>query len=280
MTRQVRFGKAAAAEAARAIQDRVGLERPVVGLILGSGLAGLTDRFEDARRVSYADVPGFPLPTVVGHPGVLVAGWLAGRPAVALAGRFHMYEGHDASLAALPARVIAALGAEILFVSNASGGIRRTFHPGDLMIIADHVNLTGRNPLIGPVEPGDVRFPDMSEPYDRDLRAALYRAGRRAHVPLVEGVYGWALGPSYETPAEVRMFERLGLDAVGMSTVPEVIAARAAGLRVAGVSCVTNLASGITSAPVDHEEVLAVTRQAAGRFESLVLEWARELGSE
>jgi purine-nucleoside phosphorylase len=249
----------------------------VVGLVLGSGLAGLADRFEDVRRVEYADIPGFPVPTVIGHPGVLVAGQLGGRPAVGLAGRFHMYEGHDASLAALPARVIAALGAEILFVSNAAGGIRRTFRPGDLMVIADHVNLTGRNPLIGPVEPGDLRFPDMSEPYDRELRAALHRAGRRVGVALVEGVYGWALGPSYETPAEVRMFERLGLDAIGMSTVPEVIAARAAGMRVAGMSCVTNLASGITNDPVDHEEVLAVTREAAGRFESVVREWMREL---
>jgi purine-nucleoside phosphorylase len=145
------------------------------------------------------------------------------------------------------------------------------------MVIADHANLTGRNPLFGPAEPGDTRFPDMSAPYDPELRAALHRAGKRAGVPLVDGVYGWALGPTYETPAEVRMFERLGLDAVGMSTVPEVIAARAVGLRVAGVSCVTNLACGIGTAPVDHDDVLAVTREAAGRFEALVMEWVREL---
>lgn len=272
-----RWGKAAAADAAAKIRDRVGSERPVVGLILGSGLAGLADRFEDARRVSYTDVPGFPAPTVVGHPGVLVAGRLAGRPAVALAGRFHMYEGHDATLAAFPVRVLAALGAEVLFVSNASGGIRRTFRPGDLMVITDHLNLTGQNPLFGPVESGDLRFPDMSEPYDVELRAALHRAGKRAGVPLMDGVYGWALGPSYETPSEVRMFERFGLDAVGMSTVPEVIAARAAGMRVAGVSCVTNLACGITLAPVHHEDVLAVTRQVASRFEAVVQEWIKEL---
>lgn len=271
------FGKAAANAAAAVIRRRIGADKPVVGLILGSGLAGLADRFDGARRVSYADIPGFPVPTVIGHPGVLIAGTLAGRPAVALAGRFHMYEGHDATLAAFPARVLAALGADVLFVSNAAGGIRRTFHPGALMVIADHVNLTGHNPLFGPVEPGDLRFPDMSEPYDRELREALHRAGKRAGVALVEGVYGWALGPSYETPAEVRMFERIGLDAIGMSTVPEVIAARASGMRVAGVSCVTNLACGITSSPIDHEEVLAVTRQAASRFESLVLEWVREL---
>jgi purine-nucleoside phosphorylase len=271
------FGKSAAARAADAIRDRVGTEKPVVGLILGSGLAGLTNRFEDARRVEYRDVPGFPLPSVVGHPGVLVAGTLGGKPAVALAGRFHMYEGHDASLAAFPSRVLAALGADVLFVSNASGGIRRTFRPGDLMVINDHLNLTGRNPLFGAVEPGDLRFPDMSEPYDAELRAALHRAGMRASVPLVDGVYGWTLGPAYETPAEVRMFERMNLDAVGMSTVPEVIAARAAGMRVAGISCVTNLACGITAAPIDHDDVLAVTRAVAGKFESVVLEWMREL---
>jgi len=271
------YGKEAGAEAAAAIRKRIGAEQPIVGLILGSGLAGLADRFEDVRRVNYADIPGFPVPTVLGHPGVLLAGSLAGRPAVALAGRFHMYEGHDATLAALPARVLAALGAPVLFVSNAAGGIRRTFRPGDLMVIADHINLTGRNPLFGPVESGDLRFPDMSDPYDAALRAGLHRAGKRAGVALVEGVYGWALGPSYETPAEVRMFERLGLDAIGMSTVPEVIAARAMGMRVAGVSCITNLACGITNDPVNHEEVLAVTREAAGRFETVVLEWIREL---
>ena len=270
-------GRQAAANAAVTIRNRIGTERPVVGLVLGSGLAGIADRFEDLRRLEYSDIPGFPVPTVVGHPGVLVAGTLAGRPAVALAGRFHMYEGHDATLAGFPARVCSALGAEVLFVSNAAGGIRRTYRPGDLMVIADHVNLTGRNPLLGPVEPGDLRFPDMSEPYDAGLRAALHRAAKGAGVALVEGVYGWALGPSYETPAEVRMLERLGLDAVGMSTVPEVITARAMGMRVAGVSCVTNLACGITNAPLDHNEVLAVSKQAAGRFESLVLEWVRDL---
>ena len=271
------WGRSAAADAARTIRTHVGTEQPIVGLILGSGLAGLADRFDDSRRVPYADIPGFPRPSVLGHPGVLVAGSLSGRPAVAFAGRFHMYEGHEAALAAFPVRVLQALGAAILFVSNAAGGIRRTFRPGDLMVIADHMNLTGQNPLFGPVEHGDFRFPDMSEPYDAELRAALHRAGKRAGVPLVDGVYGWSLGPSYETPAEVRMFERLGLDAVGMSTVPEVIAARAAGMRVAGVSCVTNLACGITTAPVNHDDVLAVTRQVAGRFEALVHEWMRDL---
>jgi purine-nucleoside phosphorylase len=187
-----RFGKSAAASAADAIRDSIGTVRPVVGLILGSGLGGLANRFDDVRRVPYADIPGFPTPTVVGHPGMLIAGTLAGRPVVGLAGRFHMYEGHDATLAALPARVLAALGADVLFVSNAAGGIRRTLRPGDLMIIADHMNLTGRNPLFGAVEPGDDRFPDMSDPYDPALRAQMREAGRRVGVPLVDGVYGWA----------------------------------------------------------------------------------------
>jgi len=274
---ELEYGREAAARAAAAVAARLGGESPEVGLILGSGLGGIVDRFDHARRVSYGDIPGFPTTTVVGHPGVLVAGALAGRPAVALAGRFHMYEGHSAAMAAFPVRVLAALGVRILFVSNAAGGVRRTFRPGDLMVIADHANLTGRNPLFGPVQPGDTRFPDMSSPYDPELRAALHQAGGRAGVPLVDGVYGWTLGPAYETPAEVRMFERLGLDAVGMSTVPEVIAARAAGLRVAGLSCVTNLACGITTAPVAHDEVLEVTRAAAGRFEAVVMEWVRNL---
>ena len=208
---------------------------------------------------------------------MLVGGVLAGRRAVALAGRFHMYEGHSAAQAAFPVRVLSALGVRTLFVSNAAGGIRRTFHPGDLMVIADHVNLTGRNPLFGPVEPGDTRFPDMSSPYDPELRQRLHEAAQKVGVPLADGVYGWTLGPAYETPAEVRMLERLGLDAVGMSTVPEVIAARAAGMRVVGMSCVTNLACGISKSPIAHDEVLEVTRAVARRFEAVVMEWTRAL---
>ena len=271
------WGKQAAADAANVIRKHLGAQRPAVGLILGSGLGGIANRFDEPRRVPYNEIPGFPVPSVIGHSGMLVAGELSGKPAVALAGRFHMYEGHPAALAAFPVRVLQALGAETLFVSNAAGGIRRTFRPGDLMVIADHMNLTGQNPLFGPVEQGDLRFPDMSDPYDAELRASLHRAGARAGVSLADGVYGWSLGPAYETPSEVRMFERLGLDAIGMSTVPEVIVARAAGMRVAGVSCITNLACGITTAPVNHEDVLEVTKQTAGRFEALVLEWMREV---
>jgi purine-nucleoside phosphorylase len=181
-----------------------------------------------------------------------------------------MYEGHEAALAGFPVRVLHALGVRTLFVSNAAGGVRRTFAPGDLMLIADHLNLMFRNPLIGPLEEGDVRFPDMSDPYDRELRAALRAAAAAEGIPLQEGVYAALLGPSYETPAEVRMLERLGADAVGMSTVPEVIVARALGVRVAGVSCVTNLACGIGQHPLNHEEVLEVGARAGDRFRRLV----------
>ena len=264
------FGARAAADAADEIRRRIGGEQPVLGIVLGSGLGGLARRIEDARDVAFADVPGFPSATVVGHAGRVIGGRLAGRPVVALAGRFHMYEGHSATLAGFPARVLHALGARTLFVSNAAGGIRATFTPGDLMIITDHLNLMFRNPLVGLVEPGDTRFPDMSEPYDRALGAILRREATKLGFPLREGVYCGLLGPTYETPAEVRMLATLGADAVGMSTVPEVIVARAIGMRVAGVSCITNFASGTTPNPLSHAEVLETTALVASRFESLV----------
>jgi purine-nucleoside phosphorylase len=188
-----------------------------------------------------------------------------------------MYEGHEAALAGFPVRVLHALGVDTLFVSNAAGGVRRTFTPGDLMLIADHLNLTFRNPLIGPLEEGDLRFPDMSDPYDRVLRATLRAAAAAEGIPLQEGVYAALLGPTYETPAEVRMLERLGADAVGMSTVPEVIVARAIGVRVAGVSCVTNLACGIGQHPLNHEEVLEVGARAGDRFRRLVRAFVERL---
>ena len=272
-----RYGAAAAREAAAVVRERLGVASPSCAIILGSGLGGLAGDLEDARRLPFAEVPGFPTATVAGHAGALIAGRLAGREVVALAGRFHMYEGHPAALAGFPVRVLHALGAPTLFVSNAAGGVRRTFAPGDLMVIADHVNLMFRNPLIGPLQDGDVRFPDMSDPYDRALRAVLREAAAAAGVPLQEGVYFGLLGPTYETPAEIRMLERLGADAVGMSTVPEVIVARALGMRVAGVSCITNMACGISLHPLNHEEVLEVGAQAGVRFRKLVAEFVRRL---
>jgi len=250
---------------------------PVCGIVLGSGLGGLADRIDDAIKIPFSDVPGFPTVTVAGHAGQLIVGRLADRPVVALAGRFHLYEGHDVALAAFPVRVLHALGARVYFASNAAGGVRRTFVPGDLMVIADHMNLMFRNPLAGPNEPGDERFPDMSEPYDRALRAQLHDAARTVGLTLQDGVYCGLLGPTYETPAEVRMLEKLGVDAVGMSTVPEVIVARALGMRVAAVSCITNKAAGLTLQPMHHGEVLEAGRLVAANFEGLVTEFVRGL---
>lgn len=271
------YGRDAARKSADAIRARTGAETPVIGIVLGSGLGGLAADIEDAVRIPFGEVPGFPTATVVGHAGAVVSGKLGGRPVVALAGRFHMYEGHPPQLAAFPVRVMRELGAEIYFASNAAGGIRRDLAAGDLMIIEDHLNLTGLNPLTGPVEEGDERFPDMSAPYDAELRAQLRQAGEKVGVVTKEGVYAWLTGPSFETRAEIRMLDRLGADAVGMSTVPEVIVARAIGMRVAGMSCIANAASGVTDAPVLHTDVLEVTARAARGFQALVREFVAAL---
>ena len=264
-------------EVASQVRDALAVNKPAVGLVLGSGLGELTKRIEDQRFVPYADLPGFAVPTIPGHLGRLISGTLAGKHVLALAGRFHVYEGHSAANTAFPVRVLHALGAPILLLSNAAGGIRRSLKPGDLMIIRDHVNLTWRNPLIGPIVPGDERFPDMSDPWDPALRQLLAESAGAAGVPVTEGVYFWLTGPSYETPAEVRMMERLGADAVGMSTVHEVIVARAIGMRVAGMSCITNLAAGLSDHAISHDDVLEVTKAAGERFEQVALEFVRRL---
>ena len=263
--------RADAEAAAAVVMRRAGASRPRVGLVLGSGLGGLADRFEDPVAIPYALLPGFPRPAVQGHAGVLVVGRLAGIPAVALRGRAHLYEGHPASRAAFPVRVLAALGIRSLFLSNAAGAVNPEFAPGELMAIRDHINLTGRNPLEGPVVPGDPRFPDLTEAWDPALREALREASRATEVPMREGVYAAMLGPSFETPAEIRMLAMLGADAVGMSTVPELITARALGVRCFGVSCLTNYAAGISGAPLDHEEVIETTERVARDFEALVM---------
>jgi purine-nucleoside phosphorylase len=261
---------AAVDRAAAAVRERLGGRQPGIAIVLGSGLGGLAGDIADAVRVSYREIPGFPLPGVAGHGGELVAGRLGGRPVIAQSGRFHMYEGHSADTCALPVRVFGALGANTVILTNAAGGIRRTFAGGALMLIADHINLSFRNPLFGPVLPGDERFPDMSDPYDRDLRALARRVARERHVALDEGVYAGLLGPSYETPSEVRMLERLGADAVGMSTVVEVIAARARGMRCMGVSTITNLAAGISPARLSHDEVMETAARVGGALTALV----------
>ena len=261
---------AAVDRAAAAVRERLGGRQPGIAIVLGSGLGGLAGDIADAVRVSYREIPGFPLPAVAGHGGELVAGRLGGRPVIAQSGRFHMYEGHSADTCALPVRVFGALGVNTVILTNAAGGIRRTFAGGALMLIADHINLSFRNPLFGPVLPGDERFPDMSDPYDHDLRALARCVARERHVALDEGVYAGLLGPSYETPSEVRMLERLGADAVGMSTVVEVIAARARGMRCMGVSTITNLAAGISPTRLSHDEVMETAARVRGALTALV----------
>lgn len=264
------FGAEQARQAAAVVRSRLGSSKPETAIVLGSGLGGLAEEIDTVARIPFAEIPGFPTATVVGHAGALIAGTLAGKFVLALAGRFHMYEGHDARLAAFPVRVFHALGASTLLVSNAAGGVNRHWQPGDLMLIRDHINLTFRNPLLGAVEPGDTRFPDMSEPYDPWLAELARQVAREQGIVLREGVYASLLGPTYETAAEVRMLGVLGADAVGMSTVPEVIVARAIGMRVLGVSCITNLASGLSNSAITHAEVLETTAGAAERFKGLV----------
>lgn len=262
--------QAAAGQAIVALGGRLAGWTPCAALILGSGLGRLAARIDARLDLPFHEVPGFPETTVHGHSGRVVAGTLDGIPVLAFAGRWHLYEGYGPAAAALPVRVAHALGARTLFVSNAAGGIRRSLRAGDLMVIRDHINFMWRNPRAGPVAAHETRFPDMSAPYDPALVAELRAAAASIGIALGEGVYAAVVGPSYETPAEIRMLERLGADAVGMSTVPEVIAARALGLRVAGVSLITNPAAGLGGAPLDHAEVLAAGERAAADFERLV----------
>jgi purine-nucleoside phosphorylase len=267
------YSAQAAATAAKAIGERAGSRRPAFGIILGSGLGGLSKKIGDSVRIPFRDIPGFPETTIVGHEGAVIVGTLGGREIVALSGRFHVYEGHPAALAAFPVRVFHALGARELFVSNAAGGISPKLAVGELMMISDHLNLMGTSPLVGEHQEGDVRFPDMTDAYDPGLRRILRTTAERLGVTLREGVYAAVLGPSYETPGEVRMLRLLGADAVGMSTVPEVIVARALRMRVAGVSCITNAAAGVTGAALSHAEVMETTRRVSAAFESLVTEF-------
>ena len=246
--------------------------RPEIGLILGSGLGVLGDDLENAVAIPYEDIPHFPISTVEGHAGELAIGSMQGREVVLMRGRFHQYEGYEVERTTLPVRVMKALGVDKLLVTNAAGGINPDYAPGDLMLIADHLNLTGRNPLVGPNDNAlGVRFPDMSEAYSRRLRAIAAKCASQLGIDLREGVYAGLLGPSYETPAEIRMLRTLGADAVGMSTVAEVIAARHAGIEVLGISCISNMAAGILDRPLSHEEVMETSGRTMDRFLSLVL---------
>ncbi|EMF0079315.1 purine-nucleoside phosphorylase [Enterococcus hirae] len=242
------------------------------GLILGSGLGELAEEIEEAIVIPYDQIPFFPTSTVVGHAGQLVYGTLSGKKVLAMQGRFHFYEGHSMQTVTYPVRVMAALKAHSVIVTNACGGVNESFVPGDLMLITDHINFTGQNPLIGPNEDEiGPRFPDMSEAYTLTYREVAKEAASQLDLTLKEGVYMGYSGPTYETPAEIRVSRTMGADAVGMSTVPEVIVAAHSGLKVLGISCITNLAAGM-QANLNHEEVVETTQRVKQSFKALIKE--------
>lgn len=261
---------ARAREAAGAIRRSVA-RTPEVAVILGSGLGALASEVSADAAIAYKEIPHFPCPRVEGHAGRLVVGTLEGRSVAVMQGRAHFYEGYSMAEVVFPVRVLHALGARVLIVSNAAGGLNRQWQAGDLMVITDHINFMGANPLVGPNEAElGPRFPDMSAAYDKDLVALTETAALGLGITLRRGIYVGVSGPSYETPAELRMLARWGADAVGMSTVHEVIAARHAGMRVLGLTAITDMATGEAVAPVTHEEVLAVARGLEPRFVRLV----------
>ncbi|WP_124727267.1 purine-nucleoside phosphorylase [Staphylospora marina] len=245
--------------------------RPEIGLILGSGLGDLAEEIEDAVKIPYSEIPHFPKSTVAGHAGRLVIGKLSGKTVVAMQGRFHFYEGYSQREVVFPVYVMKALGVQVLIATNAAGGMNRGFKAGDLMVLTDHLNFTGSNPLIGPNhEELGPRFPDMSAAYDPELRRLAFRVAEKQGVRLQQGVYAAISGPAYMTPSELIMLRNLGGDAVGMSTAPEVIAARHAGLRVLGISCITDMAIGEELEPLTHEQVVEVANRTKPLFMNLV----------
>jgi purine-nucleoside phosphorylase len=244
---------------------------PAIGVILGSGLGRLAEELEASTAIPYAEIPHFPVSTVPGHAGRLVVGSLAGTPIVALQGRFHLYEGYGPGEVVFPIRTLARLGVKAFVITNAAGGINKAFKAGDLMVIADHLNLTGQNPLAGPHDDRlGLRFPDMSEAYSQAFRQLAHEAAREVNLELREGVYCVLSGPSYETPAEVRMLHQCGADAVGMSTIPEVVACRQMGVKVLGISLISNLAAGISKVPLTHAEVIETGERVAADFVRLI----------
>lgn len=244
---------------------------PEIGIILGSGLGDMADRVEDRVVIKYSEVPNMPVSTVHGHAGQFVCGTLEGKKVIMMQGRFHYYEGHPMRILALPIHIMKFLGVQSLVVTNACGGVNTTFVPGDLMIITDHINFTSTNPLIGSNDDEiGPRFPDMSTAYNREYVNLAKKTGEELGIDLKEGVYMMFTGPTYETPAEVRLARVLGADAVGMSTVPEVIVANHCGLKVLGISCITNMAAGILDQPLNHEEVIETSKMVKEKFVSLV----------
>ncbi|MGC9933921.1 purine-nucleoside phosphorylase [Priestia aryabhattai] len=246
---------------------------PSIGLVLGSGLGILADEIENPIYIPYNEIPHFPASTVTGHAGRMVIGDLKGKRVIAMQGRFHYYEGHSLEAVTYPIRIMKAIGVQQIIVTNAAGGINPNFKPGDLMIIQDHINLTSQNPLIGPNEEEfGERFPDMSEAYSKKLIALAKGVASKNKINMVEGIYAGMLGPSYETPAEVNFLSIIGASAVGMSTVPEVIVAQHSGLEVLGISCISNMAAGISGHSLTHDEVMETTENIKAQFLQLVKE--------
>jgi purine-nucleoside phosphorylase len=247
--------------------------KPEIALTIGSGLGGVTQAIANPIVIPYADIPHFPKPAVSGHAGQMIFGTLANKKLVILSGRFHYYEGRSPEEVVFPVHVVDALGAKVFIVTNAAGGINPTFKPGDLMVIEDHINFLGVNPLRGGVNGNGIKFTDMSQAYSTRLREKLEAAAEKLQIPITRGVYIATSGPSYETPAEIKAFAWLGADAVGMSTVPEVIVARYHNLEVAGLCCITNLAAGISSKRLSHDEVLAVGAATQEKLSKLLTEF-------
>ena len=256
--------------AAKFIQLRTRL-RPKIALVLGSGLGAFADELSDSIGIAYATIPHFPRATAIGHAGQLILGTVEGLAVAAMQGRVHFYEGYPIKDVVFPIRVFAYMGVKAVILTNAAGGIRKDFTPGRLVVIGDHINLQGVNPLVGPNDARiGPRFPDMTEAYDKRFRDLTLAEGRRLGIDLGEGVYAALSGPSYETPAEIRYLRAIGADLVGMSTVPEVIAARHSGIRVLGISCVTNAAAGVLDRPLDHQEVLDTAEGIKGQLIGLL----------
>ena len=266
--------------AAHLLLSRTSL-RPRIGLVLGSGLGGFADDLADAARISYADIPSFPRSTAIGHAGQMVIGTSNGVPVAAMSGRVHLYEGYSPKEVAFPVRVLARMGIRALILTNAAGGINLEYKQGALVVIKDHINLQGQNPLVGPNdERFGLRFPDMTQAYWKPYREMALEEARKLRLTVYEGVYAGLLGPSFETPAEIRYLRTIGADLVGMSTIPEVIAARQMGLRVLAISCVTNMAAGILDQVLSHEEVLATTDRVRGEFSGLVRETIQRMAED
>jgi purine-nucleoside phosphorylase len=254
--------------------------RPTLAIVLGSGFHHVLTELRVAKKISYAKIPGFPKPTVSGHAGELYFGQLSRTPVLVLSGRAHFYEGHEMERVTFATRTLAAFGITDLLLTNAAGGLNKNFRAGDFMVLTDHINLMGVNPLRGAAIPGLPRFVDLTETYDQKLRTALLKAGKISKLKLQQGVYLAVSGPTYETPAEIRAFGRLGADAVGMSTVPEAVVARQSGLRVAGVSCITNLAAGISKENLSHAEVLETAERVKNSGAQLIKNFAELYGDQ